>query len=224
MPTNSYADDLGSAVHDALETTHAIAVCPFQLDLTIRVGDDAADTHAFARARKLVKSDGTKWDREVLRKEFGRNCGGRLTVTILTTRFWATRSYKTVMFGSGQLYTTAAAGGEWPPAGRVQLASAAKALGASRLSPLNLLVRVECAHNRIIPRASTETRSAPIGRLALDRLTATRRGKANYCLNRRDAFTCFLDAGRVRMSNNAAERKLWAVVVGRRNFDCRRLP
>ncbi|RZN34521.1 hypothetical protein CWO90_06900 [Bradyrhizobium sp. Leo121] len=90
------------------------------------------------------------------------------------------------------------------------------------LSPLNLLVRVECAHNRIIPRASTETRSAPIGRLALDRLTATGRGKANYCLNRRDAFTCFLDDGRVRMSNNAAERKLWAVVVGRRNFDCRR--
>jgi hypothetical protein len=50
----------------------------------------------------------------------------------------------------------------------------------------------------------------------------TGRGKANYCLNRRDAFACFLDDGRVRMSNNAAERKLWAVVVGRRNFDCRR--
>ncbi|MGY3609461.1 MULTISPECIES: IS66 family transposase [unclassified Bradyrhizobium] len=108
------------------------------------------------------------------------------------------------------------------PAGRVQLASAAKALGASRLSPLNLLLRVECAHNRVIPRASTETRSVPIGRLALDRLTAAGRGTANYCLNRRDAFTCFLDDGRVRVSNNAAERKLWAVVVGRRNFDCRR--
>jgi hypothetical protein len=72
MPTSSYADDLGSAVHDALETTHAIAVCPFHLDLMIRTGDDAAETHAFARARKLVKSDGTRWDREVLRQEFGR--------------------------------------------------------------------------------------------------------------------------------------------------------
>jgi hypothetical protein len=68
----SYADDLGSAVHYALETTRAIAVCPFHLDLTIRIGDDAAESHAFARARKLVKSDGTTWQGEALRKEFGR--------------------------------------------------------------------------------------------------------------------------------------------------------
>ena len=60
MSQGSYADDLGSAVHYALETTHAIAVCPFHLDLTIRIGDDAAESHAFVRARKLVKSDGTK--------------------------------------------------------------------------------------------------------------------------------------------------------------------
>ena len=60
MSVGSYADDLGSAVHYALETTHAIALCPFHLDLTIRMGDDAAESHAFARARKLVKSDGTR--------------------------------------------------------------------------------------------------------------------------------------------------------------------
>jgi hypothetical protein len=72
MSITCYADDLGSAVHYALETTHAIAVCPFHLDLTIRTGDDAAESHAFARARKLVKSDGTTWEREALRKEFGR--------------------------------------------------------------------------------------------------------------------------------------------------------
>jgi hypothetical protein len=72
MSVSSYADDLGSAVHYALETTHAIAVCPFHLDLTIRIGDDAAESHAFARARKLVKSDGTTWEGEALRKEFGR--------------------------------------------------------------------------------------------------------------------------------------------------------
>lgn len=72
MSESNLADDLGSVVHHALETTHAIAVCPFHLDLTIRVGDDAAESHAFARARKLVKSDGTRWRCEVLQTEFGR--------------------------------------------------------------------------------------------------------------------------------------------------------
>jgi hypothetical protein len=71
MSVNS-ADDLGSAVHYALQTTHAIAVCPFHLDLTIRLGDDAAESHALARARKFVKSDGTTWEGEALRKEFAR--------------------------------------------------------------------------------------------------------------------------------------------------------
>ncbi len=72
MSASSNADDLGSAVHYALETTHAIALCPFHLDLTIRTGDDAAESHAFARARKLVKSDGTTWNGEDLRQEFRR--------------------------------------------------------------------------------------------------------------------------------------------------------
>ncbi|WP_024512077.1 hypothetical protein [Bradyrhizobium sp. ARR65] len=72
MSVNSYADDLSSAVHYALETTHAIAVCPFHLEVTIRLGDDAAESHAIARARKLIKSDGTTWEGEALRKEFGR--------------------------------------------------------------------------------------------------------------------------------------------------------
>ena len=75
MSVSSNVDDLGSAVHYALETTHAIAVCPFHLYLTIRIGDDAAESHAFARARKIVKSDGTTWEGEALRKEFGRQLG-----------------------------------------------------------------------------------------------------------------------------------------------------
>jgi transposase len=37
----------------------------------------------------------------------------------------------------------------------------------------------------------------------------------NYCLSRWDAFTRFLDDGRLCMSNNAAERELRAVAVGR---------
>jgi hypothetical protein len=75
MSVSNYADDLGSAVHYALETTHAIAVCPFHLDLMIRIGDDAAESHAFERARRLVKTDGTTWEGHALRKEFGRQLG-----------------------------------------------------------------------------------------------------------------------------------------------------
>jgi transposase len=40
----------------------------------------------------------------------------------------------------------------------------------------------------------------------------------NYLLNRWDAFTRFLEDGRLCMSNNAAERELRAVAVGRKNW------
>lgn len=40
----------------------------------------------------------------------------------------------------------------------------------------------------------------------------------NYCLSRWDAFTRFLDDGRLCMSNNAAEREVRAVAVGRKNW------
>ena len=40
-------NNLESAVRSALLTTRATAVCPFHPDVTIRVGDDAAETHAF---------------------------------------------------------------------------------------------------------------------------------------------------------------------------------
>ena len=40
----------------------------------------------------------------------------------------------------------------------------------------------------------------------------------NYCLSRWDAFTRFLDDGRLCMSNNAAECELRGVAVGRRNW------
>ena len=75
MSDNSWTDDLTSAVRYALATTRATAICPFHENVTIRVGDDAAESHAFARARKLVKSDGTTWEGEALRKEFGRQLG-----------------------------------------------------------------------------------------------------------------------------------------------------
>jgi len=40
----------------------------------------------------------------------------------------------------------------------------------------------------------------------------------NYCLSPWDAFTRFLEDGRLCMSNNAAEREPRAVAVGRRNW------
>ena len=51
-------DDLELAMRNVLLTTRATAVCPFHQEVTIRVGDDAAETHAFYRARNIVKSDG----------------------------------------------------------------------------------------------------------------------------------------------------------------------
>jgi hypothetical protein len=65
-------DNLESAVRSALLTTRATATCPFHPDVTIRVGDDAAETHAFYRARNCVKSDGTGWDHELLMEEVAR--------------------------------------------------------------------------------------------------------------------------------------------------------
>jgi hypothetical protein len=68
-------DDLSNVVRYALETTRATVVCPFHDDVTIRIGDDAAEGHAFERAKRIVKSDGEVWDREALRKEFRHQLG-----------------------------------------------------------------------------------------------------------------------------------------------------
>jgi hypothetical protein len=65
-------DDLASAVRYALETTRAIMVCPFHANVTIRVGDDAAESHAYVRASKIVKCDGTTWGHELLYEEISR--------------------------------------------------------------------------------------------------------------------------------------------------------
>jgi hypothetical protein len=75
VPTNNHADDLTAAVRYALETTRATAACPFHWDVTIRVGDDAAESQAFERVRKMIRSDGTTWASEALREEFRRQLG-----------------------------------------------------------------------------------------------------------------------------------------------------
>lgn len=55
MPIAADAADLESAVRHALMTTRATSVCPFHPEVAVRVGDDAAETHAFYRARNHVK-------------------------------------------------------------------------------------------------------------------------------------------------------------------------
>jgi hypothetical protein len=75
MSVNIRSDDLTATVRYALETTRATAACPFHWDVIIRVGDDAAESHAFERARRIVRSDGTTWPPEALREEFARQLG-----------------------------------------------------------------------------------------------------------------------------------------------------
>jgi hypothetical protein len=75
MSIESSSHDLVSAVRYALTTTRATAVCPFHANVTIRVGDDAAEGHAYGRARKIIKSDGTTWKREALLKEISHQLG-----------------------------------------------------------------------------------------------------------------------------------------------------
>jgi len=72
MSIAAEVDDLELAMRNVLLTTRATAVCPFHQEVTIRVGDDAAETHAFYRARNIVKSDGARWDHDLLVQEIAR--------------------------------------------------------------------------------------------------------------------------------------------------------
>lgn len=65
-------DNLESAVCCALLTTRATVICPFHPEVIIRVGDDAAEPHAYYRARNIVKNGGTIWEHEDLMDEIAR--------------------------------------------------------------------------------------------------------------------------------------------------------
>lgn len=75
MSVTVHAGDLAAVVRYALETTRATIVCPFHDEVIIRVGDDAAESHAFERAKRIARSDGTTWEGKALREEFGRQLG-----------------------------------------------------------------------------------------------------------------------------------------------------
>jgi len=65
-------EDLTALVRYALETTRATTVCPFHDEVVIRVGDDAAESHAYERAKRVLGSEGTAFDGNALRDEIGR--------------------------------------------------------------------------------------------------------------------------------------------------------
>jgi hypothetical protein len=75
MLADIHTDDLTGVVRYALETTRATTVCPFHNDVVVRIGDDAAESHAFERAKRVVRSDGAEWDKDALRNELGRQLG-----------------------------------------------------------------------------------------------------------------------------------------------------
>jgi hypothetical protein len=65
MSINEYCDSLELAAHYALAKAKAIDVCR-RHDVTIRLGDENAERHAYALATTILKSDGTMWMREDL--------------------------------------------------------------------------------------------------------------------------------------------------------------
>ena len=72
MYADSWTDDLAAFVRRALASTRATAICPFHGTVMIRVGDSAAETHAYFRARKIAKNDGTTWEHNELENEIER--------------------------------------------------------------------------------------------------------------------------------------------------------
>lgn len=66
MSANDYCDGLEASARHALATAKAIAVCPFHKEVTIRVGNQDAERHAYALATTILKSDGEPWKREDL--------------------------------------------------------------------------------------------------------------------------------------------------------------
>jgi hypothetical protein len=65
-------DDAKAVVREALMSTRAVTVCPFHPDVTIRIGDDAAETHASHRLTNIADPD---WDHEARLAEMARQLG-----------------------------------------------------------------------------------------------------------------------------------------------------
>jgi hypothetical protein len=66
------SDDLKLAVREALISTRAVAMCPFHPEVTIRIGDDAAETHASYRIANIFND---AWDHPAQTAEMARQLG-----------------------------------------------------------------------------------------------------------------------------------------------------
>jgi hypothetical protein len=66
MSIDGCVENVEQAARAAVLRTRAVEPCPVHQDVLIRVGDPAAERHAYALARTIFKSDGTMFMREDL--------------------------------------------------------------------------------------------------------------------------------------------------------------
>lgn len=64
--------DTRAVVREALMSTRAVMVCPFHPETAIRVGDDAAETHA---AHRLANIADANWDHDARLAEMAQLLG-----------------------------------------------------------------------------------------------------------------------------------------------------
>ncbi|WP_395001356.1 hypothetical protein [Sphingomonas sp.] len=66
MSISDYADELSDAARSALLKSGALEVCAAHPSVTVRLGDEDAERHAYAIATNTLKGDGEAWRREDL--------------------------------------------------------------------------------------------------------------------------------------------------------------
>jgi hypothetical protein len=54
LQKRAMTEDIKTVVREALMSTRAVMVCPFHPQVTIRIGDDAAETHARHRLTNIA--------------------------------------------------------------------------------------------------------------------------------------------------------------------------
>ena len=103
-------------------------------------------------------------------------------------------------------------------------------IAAEAVKRIDALFAIEREINGLMPEERLRVRQERSRSLIIELQTWLREQRArlsknsdttkaiNYSLNRWDAFTRFLDDGRLCISNNAAERELRAVALGRKNW------
>jgi transposase len=103
-------------------------------------------------------------------------------------------------------------------------------IAAEAVKRIDALFAIEREINGLVPQERLSVRHERSRPLIIELQTWFRQQRAqlsknsettkaiNYSLNRWDAFTRFLSDGRLCLSNNAAERELRAVAVGRKNW------